>query len=136
MKLEDCEYCGKRHQPGSLNQQMCQAYHVFSNMEMESFSEEGTREKEPWPDIIFWASIRDRILKRDNYRCTHIGCQNVADEVHHIIPRWAGGHSHPRNLRSLCYGHHVEIHKRLGGGFRPNNLSRDIITGKQLTIDS
>lgn len=57
---------------------------------------------------LFWSSIVLLILRRDGFCCQHAGCDATEMlEVHHIIPRRAGGSDHPVNLITLCHKHHV-----------------------------
>ena len=60
-----------------------------------------------------WRKVRDRILRRDGYRCTYIDgdgnrCQ-ARDRLHvdHVIPVSAGGTDTPTNLRVLCEWHNL-----------------------------
>ena len=55
-----------------------------------------------------WKRTRERIKKRDGYRCTDINCETPNRGVggrlivDHIIPRSNGGTDDDANLRSLC----------------------------------
>lgn len=55
------------------------------------------------------ADIRDRVLERDQRRCSgrFLGgeCSTVLD-VHHILPRIEGGTDDLDNLLTLCHRHH------------------------------
>lgn len=61
--------------------------------------------------------IRVRILVRDKHRCTFKAeegrrCKNTRWlDVHHIIPRSAGGSDDPENLTTLCTAHHRLLHR-------------------------
>jgi 5-methylcytosine-specific restriction protein A len=46
-----------------------------------------------------WHRVRDRILRRDNYRCP---CGERATTVDHILARAFGGTDADQNLVSLC----------------------------------
>ena len=63
-----------------------------------------------------WARIRQRILKRDSFRCTWIQdgtrCPNPATDVDH---RRAGDDHSDANLRSLCGEHHRRKSSSEGG---------------------
>ena len=55
-----------------------------------------------------WKRIRERVKKRDGYRCTDPNCQTpgrgLGDRVivDHIVERRHGGSDHDTNLRTLC----------------------------------
>lgn len=53
-----------------------------------------------------WATIRNRIFRRDHYLCRlrFPGCTRVATEVDHII---RGDDHRPQNLQSLCSNCHT-----------------------------
>lgn len=54
----------------------------------------------------FWSATADYIMLRDKH-CQFEGCiLQTKLEVHHIIPRRLGGSEHPKNLITLCQGHH------------------------------
>ena len=58
------------------------------------------------------ASIRRRVLRRDHHRCQVPGCRGAKWlEVHHIVPREAGGSHDPANLVTLCGAHHRAHHE-------------------------
>ena len=70
------------------------------------------------------SGYRDKILKRDEYRCQNCDKHFQADklEVHHIQPQAKGGRHYPSNLVTLCYlchvneiwfGHRHKMRKRL-----------------------
>jgi hypothetical protein len=64
--------------------------------------------------------IRREVLARDRYRCRMKGCDRARFlEVHHIVPREAGGPNDPANLVALCSGCHTVTH-----GMQPDALSR------------
>lgn len=56
-----------------------------------------------------WDHIRDRVLERDQHRCSgrFLGgeCSAVLD-VHHIVSRREGGTDALDNLLTLCHRHH------------------------------
>jgi hypothetical protein len=57
-------------------------------------------------------SIRRLVLRRDHRRCRVPGCgASKWLEVHHIIPREAGGTHDPANLLVLCGAHHRAHHE-------------------------
>lgn len=48
-----------------------------------------------------WASIRARVMKRDDYLCRY--CRDWADCVDHILPHSYGGTDHDDNLVAACH---------------------------------
>lgn len=57
---------------------------------------------------LFWSQIAMLIQLRDSFTCQFDGCEaSEMLEVHHIIPRRAGGSDHPKNIITLCHKHHV-----------------------------
>jgi hypothetical protein len=56
-------------------------------------------------------AIRRLVMRRDHHRCRVPGCgASKWLEVHHIIPREAGGTHDPANLIVLCGAHHRAHH--------------------------
>ena len=49
----------------------------------------------------------DEVVLRDAGLCQVPGCSRPADQVHHVIPRSAGGPLEPWNEISLCSPHHL-----------------------------
>jgi ATP-dependent DNA helicase RecQ len=62
-----------------------------------------------------WTRIREAVLARDGHRCRNCGgLGHGADlDVHHLIPRAAGGSDDPSNLITLCDGCHAARHPNL-----------------------
>ena len=66
----------------------------------------------------WWPIVRDAVLKRDKKICRICGHNAEYDralgkwdiEVHHIMPRHAGGSDHPYNLITLCVACHDREH--------------------------
>jgi hypothetical protein len=57
-------------------------------------------------------TIRRQVLARDHHRCTVPGCRSSKWlEIHHIVPRAAGGGHDPWNLTTLCGAHHGAHHE-------------------------
>lgn len=59
-------------------------------------------ERVPWTE---WKVIRDRILERDNFRCTYcgaLGAPSVELEVDHVVPLSRGGTHEMSNLVTAC----------------------------------
>jgi ATP-dependent DNA helicase RecQ len=64
-----------------------------------------------------WVNIREAVLRRDNYKCMECGtpCRSAEADVHHLLPRSAGGTDEPSNLVTLCDGCHAAHHPKLAG---------------------
>jgi ATP-dependent DNA helicase RecQ len=64
-----------------------------------------------------WVTAREAALKRDNYKCVECGtsCGAFEVDVHHLLPRSAGGTDEPSNLVTLCDGCHAAYHPKLAG---------------------
>jgi len=64
-----------------------------------------------------WVNIREGVLRRDNYKCVECGtpCRSAEADVHHLLPRSAGGPDEPSNLITLCDGCHAARHPKLAG---------------------
>lgn len=64
-----------------------------------------------------WRRVRAEVLRRDNFRCAECGItvRNVEADVHHLLPRAAGGTDEPSNLITLCDGCHAAHHPKLSG---------------------
>jgi len=61
---------------------------------------------------------------------------NMALEVHHIVPRVAGGTNHPENLITLCRACHRARHDAIGDGYHPHfkvslAIIRDDVVGEE-----
>ncbi|HET6201729.1 MAG TPA: HNH endonuclease signature motif containing protein [Planctomycetota bacterium] len=55
---------------------------------------------------------RRAVLLRDGHRCVVPGCTNrLWLEVHHLVPRAAGGSNEAGNLATLCGRHHGLVHE-------------------------
>jgi ATP-dependent DNA helicase RecQ len=64
-----------------------------------------------------WGNIRESVLHRDSYRCVECGtpCGATEADVHHLLPRSAGGTDESSNLVTLCDGCHAAHHPKLAG---------------------
>lgn len=64
-----------------------------------------------------WREVRAIVLARDNRRCKQCGelCAEGEADVHHLVPRAAGGMDDPANLITLCDGCHAARHPNLQG---------------------
>ena len=61
-------------------------------------------------------AMKEFILERDGYRCTHPGCGATHQiEVDHIQPQNFGGTNDPENLRALCKTHNLMHAERCYG---------------------
>lgn len=48
-----------------------------------------------------WIALREKVLRRDGYKCKH--CKSfIYVSAHHIIPRAEGGKDTMKNLETLC----------------------------------
>lgn len=75
-----------------------------------------------------WQAIRTIVLHRDGYACTTPDClgdygQNELD-VHHVVPRSAGGTDNPAGLRTLCDACHARQHPNLHAGLARRTFIR------------
>jgi ATP-dependent DNA helicase RecQ len=75
---------------------------------------------------IDWTLVRERVLVRDNHRCVECGtsCRDADADVHHLLPRSAGGKDEPSNLVTLCDGCHAAHHPKLAGRLARRVLER------------
>jgi ATP-dependent DNA helicase RecQ len=64
-----------------------------------------------------WTKVRESVLLRDDHRCVQCGiwCRDADADVHHLLPRSAGGSDEPSNLVTLCDGCHTAHHPKLAG---------------------
>lgn len=64
-----------------------------------------------------WRDVRKVVLDRDAHRCKECGdaCARGEADVHHLVPRAAGGPDDPANLITLCDGCHSARHPNLQG---------------------
>ncbi len=73
-----------------------------------------------------WRSVRAVVLARDAYVCRACGetCSQGEADVHHLIPRAAGGVDDPANLITLCDGCHAAHHPNLQGTLARRMIER------------
>ncbi|MBT4292261.1 HNH endonuclease, partial [bacterium] len=58
-------------------------------------------------------STRREVMSRDNHTCKGNGCSSKRYlEVHHKVPRSAGGSNDESNLITLCSACHSLVHNR------------------------
>lgn len=103
-----CEWCGEM-------------YEAHPNQAEESrFCSNGCQMRERHGDDIHAPSPRSEALERDGWVCQRcnaaVGYQATSSrtaEVHHIIPRSAGGPNSAANLVTLCRDCHVDVHNSM-----------------------
>lgn len=54
-----------------------------------------------------WGQLRQKVMKRDGYRCRECGFVGRF-EVDHIIPTFDGGTNDLDNLQTLCRSCHID----------------------------
>ena len=62
-----------------------------------------------------WERIRRRVFERDEHRCKRCGRAGRL-EAHHVVSLAAGGTNDISNLRTLCRGCHIAIHRPVDNG--------------------
>ncbi len=78
------------------------------------------------PPHQHWREVREIVLARDNRRCTECGevCAEGEADVHHLVPRAAGGMDDAANLITLCDGCHAARHPNLQGALARRVIER------------
>ena len=73
-----------------------------------------------------WLKIRESILRRDKFKCVECGkpCNRGEADIHHLVPRSAGGSDEPSNLVTLCDGCHAAHHPKLAAGLARRAIER------------
>src|SRR5688572_25851859 len=73
-----------------------------------------------------WRRVRAIVVARDGMVCQSCGepCRPSETDVHHLIPRAAGGLDHPANLITLCDGCHAARHPNLQGALARRMIER------------
>jgi ATP-dependent DNA helicase RecQ len=73
-----------------------------------------------------WRRIRESILRRDEFKCVECGepCEANEADIHHLLPRSAGGSDEPSNLITLCDGCHAAHHPKLSAGLARRAIER------------
>ena len=73
-----------------------------------------------------WREVREVVLARDQHAC--VSCGIVPDvgemDIHHLVPRAAGGMDDPSNLITLCDGCHAARHPNLQAALARRTLER------------
>lgn len=77
-------------------------------------------------ELARWRAVRDIVLRRDARTCRDCGepCSQGEADVHHLIPRAAGGEDDPANLITLCDGCHAAHHPNLQGSLARHMIER------------
>ena len=65
--------------------------------------------EQAYGDRSTWMAIREKVLKRDGYKCTKCPCTEYL-QVDHIRPVAQGGQTVMQNLRTLCADCHAGQH--------------------------
>lgn len=78
------------------------------------------------PNEPRWREVRAVVLARDHQRCKGCGelCPEGEADVHHLVPRAAGGADDPANLITLCDGCHAARHPNLQGALARRVIER------------
>jgi len=73
-----------------------------------------------------WRRIRESVLRRDHFKCVEceMPCNRAEADVHHLLPRSAGGGDEPSNLITLCDGCHAAHHPKLAAGLARRAIER------------
>ncbi len=73
-----------------------------------------------------WRRTRESVLRRDKFRCVECGkpCTRAEADIHHLMPRSAGGSDEPSNLVTLCDGCHAAHHPKLSAGLARRAIER------------
>jgi hypothetical protein len=75
---------------------------------------------------ILWREVREVVLARDHRAC--VSCGNAPKQgeldIHHLVPRAAGGLDDPSNLITLCDGCHAARHPNLQGTLARRTIER------------
>ncbi|MFC7133751.1 MULTISPECIES: HNH endonuclease [Salinibaculum] len=56
-----------------------------------------------------WYQLRNKRIQLDDHECVNCGATGML-QVHHIVPKAAGGQDELSNLRTLCYECHEKSH--------------------------
>lgn len=73
-----------------------------------------------------WRKIRESVLRRDSFTCVDckMPCDQDEADIHHLLPRSAGGSDEPSNLITLCDGCHAAHHPKLAAGLARRAIER------------
>lgn len=73
-----------------------------------------------------WRRIRESVLRRDRFKCVECEkpCNRAEADIHHLMPRSAGGGDEPSNLVTLCDGCHAAHHPKLSAGLARRAIER------------
>ena len=109
-----CEQCGRGTRDGAgreldveqaeIEAACCDAQHI-GNAHVGGEPGKATQTIPP--------RIRRLVYRRAHGRCEVPGCRAARFlEIHHIVPRAAGGTHDPARLVLLCSAHHLQVHRR------------------------
>ena len=78
------------------------------------------------PSSTEWKLVRAQVIQRDSFKCVECGtvARSADIDVHHLLPRSAGGTDDPSNLVTLCDGCHAAHHPTLAGGLARRAIER------------
>ncbi len=106
--IHKCVECGKMTVPTTAGER------PLSRGEAEAVScdarvlESGQRNR-----ATIAPAVRREVLARDGHRCQMPGCRHTRFlEVHHKVPRAAGGSNRPENLITMCSSCHSLVHEK------------------------
>lgn len=109
LALVRCEWCGERFEPPENNpdQRFCSRSCAAKQMHAARGNELG--------------DVQRIVLERDNHTCQRCGCDverghrksDRSAELHHLIPKAAGGPDVPENLVTLCFNCHKQAHQKM-----------------------
>ncbi|WP_199241245.1 HNH endonuclease [Halorubrum sp. SP3] len=116
-----CDWCGEEYQRRPTQASGSKYCSTSCQMKKRSANDEfASGEDHPnWKGGV--SKIRERVLDRDDHTCQRCGCAVESEnrssqrsaEVHHLIPRAAGGPDALANLITLCLRCHKEAHSTM-----------------------
>ena len=106
--IHECPTCAKATVQTPQGEMELTEAEVEAAREDAQIHKPGERNKSTIPP-----RIRREVLARDRHHCRGLGCSHTRFlEIHHIIPRSAGGTNDPENLITLCTACHELWHVR------------------------
>lgn len=117
-----CENCGgeyHRHPSHASNSRFCSKECHSESRDYSEIPKLTGADHPNWKGGVSIDNSRKQVLNRDNYTCQRCGCEvenghresQRSVEVHHLIPRAAGGPDTMENLVTLCVRCHREAHR-------------------------
>lgn len=101
--IEECPKCGAAATGGR----------PLDPADLEAARCDSVLQQEGRNHAVIPPSQRRRVLARDHHACTTAGCMSRRFlQIHHIVPRSAGGANTIDNLTTLCSSCHQSAHKR------------------------